>query len=389
MRESMFNFLESAEKLHRYLVENHWRDGALVGADPGIRWNARIGRFVKSYLPFINWSDYYIYMQAQAYWILTNWQLYDLTGRLRYEQIAIDCTRRLRQLQQADGHWIFPNPEWRDKIQTVEGCFGAIGLTESYRRTGECDFLDGAQQWTQFMIERTGFQQFGNGQMAVNYFVGDPSRRIPNNATLAVQQLARLREVTNDAEHDHLIDGMLAYLKAVQLPSGELPYGTAGEGGTDRIHFLCYQYNAFEFLDLVYYWQLSGDASLCPLLKNLAGYLAGGLTTEGAARYDCHHITPTVTYYAAAIACALRVASRHQLGSYWAISERGYRWLLKRQQPDGNFASYSTKNYRFLSDRRSYPRYLGMILHHLLVAEEIGRDAGSGKIFFHADTGKR
>ncbi len=40
--------LQAAISLHRYMVGRHWTGHALVGPDPGIRFNYRIGRFVKS-----------------------------------------------------------------------------------------------------------------------------------------------------------------------------------------------------------------------------------------------------------------------------------------------------------------------------------------------------
>ncbi len=358
-------FLNAALKLHGAIEKRHWNGDALVGPDPGIRWNARIGRFLKSATRIINWSDQHVYIQAQAYWIFDNWQLFDATGDPRFEQIALACSRNLRRIQQPDGHWVFPNPEWRGRIQTVEGCFGALALTESYRRTNNLNFLTGATLWTQFMVEQTGFQHDGD-QCCVNYFAGQYKRQIPNNATLAIWQLAELRDVTGSHEHDHLIDGMLTFLAAVQLPTGELPYGVASGGASDRIHFLCYQYNAFEFMDLARYWELTGDERACAIMRPLAAYLADGLTAEGSARYDCHHAAPTVTYYAAAIACALDVATRLGLGDYADLSERGYRWVLSQQHKDGSLRVHSKRNYKILSDRRSYPRYLAMVLHHLL-----------------------
>jgi hypothetical protein len=53
------------------------------------------------------------------------------------------------------------------------------------------------------------------------------------------------------------------------------------------------------------------------------------------------------------------------LGQYQDLSERAYRRLLSRQNPDGSF-DFSDKNYRFLADRRSYPRQEAMILNFLL-----------------------
>ena len=47
------------------------------------------------------------------------------------------------------------------------------------------------------------------------------------------------------------------------------------------------------------------------------------------------------------------------------LSERCYARVLQRQRPDGSFA-YTTGDYGFLRDGRSYPRPQVMTLFHLL-----------------------
>ena len=44
---------------------------------------------------------------------------------------------------------------------------------------------------------------------------------------------------------------------------------------------------------------------------------------------------------------------------------RAYRYVLALQRRDGSFP-HSRGDYRLLSDERAYPRYLAMILLHLL-----------------------
>ncbi len=68
--------LDAAKRLHRYLFNNHWTGHALIGPDPGIRFNYRIGRFIKSYFSSIDWKDDLYYLQGQGYWILGNWLLF-------------------------------------------------------------------------------------------------------------------------------------------------------------------------------------------------------------------------------------------------------------------------------------------------------------------------
>ena len=360
--------LDAAVRLHGHLLNRHWTGNVLAGPDPGIRYNARVWRFVKSYLPFITWSDDLTYIQAQAYWILSNWRLWDLTGDSRYEALAVEASRGVLELQQPAGYWSYPNPEWSGRIATVEGCFGAIGLLETYSRTGDLRFLEGALAWYGYMRIGIGFRRQGDEMLAVNYFAhgtGDGGG-VPNNSTLALWMLGKLARITGDDSYLELASPMVAWLRNVQVATGELPYSLGRTADADQLHFLCHQYNAFEFMDLVAYHRLTGDPAVLPVMENLASFLATGFTNQGFARYDCDNDRTEVVYYTTALAQALRQATEIGLGDHSAVVERAYGRVMSQQRGDGSFEFHSRGNYGLLTDRRSYPRYLSMILLHLV-----------------------
>ncbi len=362
------DLFSAAERLHTYLLMKHWNGQALVGPDPGIRFNSRVGRFVKSYAKFLPWSDDLVYLQAQGYWILDNWLMFDLSGSGQYGDLARASSEYVLSIQRPGGYWNYPNPEWKGRIATVEGCFAALGLLESYARIKYEPFLIGAIQWYQYLIRDMGFRrQDRDGLLAVNYFAhhqGDGGG-VPNNSTLALWFLARLAQLSGDDQYLELCGPMVAWLIDVQVESGELPYAVSSPTTKGRTHFLCFQYNAFEFMELVHYFKLTGDQAVLPMARRLAGYLATGLSESGAARYDCTHDLPEVTYYTSAVAQALSQATLLDLGDYSAPAEQAFARVLAQQEPNGGSSFYSRKNYRLLSDRRSYPRYLSMILNHL------------------------
>src|SRR5437764_3211510 len=121
----MDHYMPAATKLHRYLVDAHWNGQALIGPDSGIRFNYRIGRFIKSYLRGVPWRDNYYYVHGQAYWILANWRLLALTGQDTYRDIAVRCSECMLTQQRDDGAWEYPNVEWKGRIATVEGTWGS------------------------------------------------------------------------------------------------------------------------------------------------------------------------------------------------------------------------------------------------------------------------
>ncbi|MCA9734463.1 MAG: hypothetical protein H6696_20235 [Deferribacteres bacterium] len=362
---------DASQRLYQHILKTHWNGGAVFGPDPGIRFNARIGRFIKGYLSFIPWSDTLIYAQAQKYWIASNWLMHELNFKDKesYSTIAIAGSDYLADVQRPEGYWEYPNPEWRGRIATVEGNYATIGMLESYLQTQKPQLLEGAKKWYEYAVKHIGFQRDGNF-LAINYFGNHGTAMVPNNSASIVRVFAMLSHAANDKSYLEICVPMVNWLNHVQLETGELPYAVRAPEDTsnaDRIHFLCHQYNAFEFLNLADYYDLTNDQNIFPVLKNLANYLATGITETGACRYTCHREFPEVAYYTTALAASLRRASQMGFGDFNVLADQGYARLLSQQKKDGNMQFYSRKNYGILSDKRSYPRYLSMILYHLLV----------------------
>ena len=354
---------QAAIRLHDYLVDRHWSGSALVGPDPGIRFNYRIGRFIKSYVSHVDWRDHYYYLQCQGYWTLGNWRLFDLLGDDRYRDIAVRCSTAMLNAQRPDGAWDYPNPEWRGRVATVEGTWASIGLLETYRRTGEALFLEGAVQWHRFLVDTIRFQRIGE-TLAANYFAeGTGDVRVPANSSIVLRFLTELADVTRDRTYAEQTRGLVRFFQSTQIASGEFPYAVS-ESANRRDHFQCYQYNAFLCLDLFRYYELTGDTNALALVRKVLSFLSGGVAPNGHAFYACGKSHRAVTYHAAALGAALRAGATRGFISP-DMSDRAFAYVMARQRPDGGFP-HSERDYGVLSDRRSYPRYLAMILLHLL-----------------------
>lgn len=354
----------AARRLHRFLLDNHFRDGALIGPDPGVRFNARIGRFVKSYLPMAAWKDDLQYMQGQGYWIMSNWEMWKRTEDVRFRAIAVEASDQVLSTQRPDGAWDYPNPEWKGRVATVEGCFAALALLESFEQTSVDLYLDGALRWHDFLEHEIGFREQGG----VNYWAHNSGVRggVPNNTALVLRTLARFSEATSDDSYLRRAPALLGWLGSVQKDTGEFPYAISEEGAVTQ-HFWCFNYNSFEFLDLNRYFASTADPLVPPILEGLAHFLTSGISSAGACRYECDTDNPIVLYYTGALALALREADGLGLGDFSHLADDASRWLLDRQRDDGSFEFYSAGNYGLLRDRRSYPRYLAILLNHLVL----------------------
>lgn len=299
-------------------------------------------------------------MQGMGYWVLANWLLHDLEGEDRFREWARFGANVLCDLQRENGSWPYPLRERRHLVATIEGNWAALALLASFRRSGEEVYRAAASGWVRFLLEEIGFQGYA-GTLAVNYF-DRPRGNIPNNSTNTLWLLAEHASLEPTATLAREMEGMKAFLRKVQRPNGELPYILGSPHEPGKTHYLCYQYNAFECLDLCHYYERTGDADVEPVLRSLVGFLLEGLDEEGHVRASCLSAHPRVLYYTAAVSAALWKAARLGLSPSLEAPRLGMARLLDAQLPDGSFP-YSSRDYGFLRDGRSYPRYLAMILY--------------------------
>lgn len=352
---------QAAIRIHGYLAERNVVDGALIGPDPGVRFNYRFWRFFKSYFPVMNWKDGLYYLQGQGYWILANWML-SREGCDKYAMAALAASDQVLKRQRHDGAWDYPNPEWKGRVATVEGIWASLGLLASYRRSGEQKCLQAALRWHQFLECEIGYQAF-DGKIAVNYFANTIDAPVPNNSALALRFLANMADATHDRTHLDRCDGLLNFIREAQLPSGEVPYVY---GVPRQTHFQCFQYQAFLYLDLREYFQLTGDERAKEVLVGVLRFLKHGVSPEGVVYYQCGEMRRRVNYHTAAVAAALATGSEFGMPDCETVSEKALRHLLHQQREDGSIP-HSRGEYRILCDNTAYPRYLAIIIQHLVL----------------------
>src|SRR5215471_12783368 len=226
--------LEAAEALDSHLLRRHFDGRLLRGPDPGVRFNLRAWRFLKSALRFIPWQDDYVFMQTQGYWVLANWMLYDVTHEEKYREVAIKTTESVLALEHPEGFWKYPLPERRHLIAALESVWAGVALLASHAREPRDDFLAGAVRAYDFLVRRIGFQDHRPGK-AINYF-DQPRGMVPNNSVAALWFFLLLWQATGEERFIESAPGLLDFLAAVQLPTGEIPYIVDGPYERARDH---------------------------------------------------------------------------------------------------------------------------------------------------------
>lgn len=355
----MNEYLNSAHNLYQYILNKHWNGNVVVGPDPIGKIHWRVTRFVRSYLGWLPGDDQYIYLQGQGYWIRANLALYEITNDSYHLDLVAQAADFITEKQFPSGAWEHPPiPGRKGFISTVETVWACIGLISAYRKLEVSTYLDAALKGYEALVDVIGFRSYKDG-LAVNYYAHSTSL-VPNVTTMSIWLMSEIFEVTQDKNYLSYVDKMIRFLEYSHMESGELEYAF-----NSRPHFQCYQYNAFQFLDMTHYFQITKDEIALRLLSKLAGYLATGVTARGSSFYNCFKEVPEVNYWTGALANALLKAYELGLGEYLVRSEQLFQHLRLQQRSDGSF-DFSSQNYRVLRDVRSYPRYLAMILDQLL-----------------------
>ena len=356
---------KAAERLHGYLSGLHLRPSGLVGPDPGSRFNDRTGRLVKSYLPSLGRRERGSHLEAQAYWILANWRLFDLTGSRVYWQGALTASRGVIEQQRHDGSWLDSDLEPKGRVVTDEGCWAALALLETYRRTGAERALDSAIRWQRYLKMLSVYQKAGQ-TLAVNYFPHRPSGRIPGHSVTLARLSCELAHATGQNGFLEDVDALLDFVARAQQANGEIPYECDKLRLTaSRLHRQCYQHNAFAALSLLRIRELDMVDGCEAVIDGIVRFLRKGIGRNGAVPYECTGPQRNVVYHAGVVAAALEQASAAGFGNYLSDAATAYRYVLGLQQPSGGLP-HSSGDFGFLQDRRSYPRYQVMILYHLL-----------------------
>jgi hypothetical protein len=354
----------AVHRLYDLLCDRFWNGKEYVGPDPGVRLNFRVWRFVKSHLAFVGWHDECCYMQTQGYCVKNNWRMYELFADARAADIAVDCAFSILNRQRPEGYWDYPSREWAGRIGTVEGTWAAVGMLASYERTKDEALRKGILKWYEFLVNDVGFQKTDAG-MGINYYANRDIGLVPNNSTLALAFFGELARVMEDTKYLRYCSEMISFLGSVQTQTGEFPYVVESPLGRGRLHYQCYQYHAFQLLDMAAYFNATQDSSVLPLIEGSEKFLSQSVKADGHTQYACHNSHTRVVYHTAAIGAALSTARRLDVGHSLAAENRAYEYVLSKQNRDGGFP-VSEGDYYFLGDTRYYPRYLGMILYHLL-----------------------
>jgi hypothetical protein len=95
-------------------------------------------------------------------------------------------------------------------------------------------------------------------------------------------------------------------------------------------------------------------------------YLGSGVAADGHVFVDCKKTFGHILYHTAVVSAAFAMAGRLGFAGFAVRRDHTLAYVLSRQQGDGSFV-FSRGDYGVLSDQRSYPRVLSMMLFHFMV----------------------
>jgi len=332
----------------------------MIGPTLGNKYYKYSIRFLRSYLPFISREKEILY-QGLGYWIKSNWKLFDITENAAYRSVALACSDFILDSQSRDGNWLYPQHLMKCNINTNNGTWASLGLLETYKRTKKEKYIVSALKWYDLLTNVVGFQKFKDS-LAINY-ANPPTTKVPNNTTFTIWFFAELSNLTNDPKYLQNTKKMIRFLKYAQMKNGEFMYTT------ERPHYLCFNYNSFEFLDLLEFYKLTRDETVHDIIQKLIKFVSTGVNENGSVRFNCFKKHPTIIYYAAAVGCALLKATKMGLGDFWELAEKTYGFVLSNQRSEGGFP-FSRNEFFIFSDQTVYPYVNEYTLYHLLIKAE-------------------
>ena len=111
------------------------------------------------------------------------------------------------------------------------------------------------------------------------------------------------------------------------------------------------------------------DVAVQKIIERQLCFLKTGLSSKGYAFYECGNEYRAVTYHTAVLAAVFSKAHKMGIVNDLNLANSAFQYVLDMQKVDGGFY-HSRGDYYLLVDKRSYPRYLAMILFHLLHQNE-------------------
>lgn len=331
-----------------------------MGPTLGKRYYYYTIRLLRSYLPVLPREKEILY-QGLGYWIKSNWKLFDITKNPVYKKDALACSDFIVDSQSKEGNWPYPQRLIKCNINTNNGTWASLGLLESYKRTRNEKYLSSALEWYNLLTNVVGFQKYKDA-LSINY-AKPPIKKVPNNTSFNLWFFAELSNLTNDLQYMQYTRKMIRFLEYTQMKNGELMYHT------EKPHYLCFNYNSFEFLDLLEFYKLTNDNTVHSIMQRLIEFVSTGVNKNGSVRFNCFKKHPIIIYYSASVGCALLQATKMDFGDFMDLEREAYEYVLSSQKPDGGFP-YSRKEYAILSDQTAYPFTNAYILYHLLTKAE-------------------
>ena len=271
--------------------------------------------------------------------MFANWALYKHTTREEYRSMALECSKCILKIQRDDGAWEYSFTASREGVATVQGNWGGISLLESYRHEADQALLHGVIKWHDYLIKNVGFQRLDHG-LAIDSFDDDKACIVPNDSADVLRFLAEMYQVTGDGSYLEPCTGLLIFLEDVQKKTGEFPYILSGKNGKKgRQHFQCYQYNAFQCMSLMRYYEATGDETPIDIIENLLKFLSTGIADDGHVYFQCDKRYYKMTCHATAVGAAFVKAMQLGIADYDHLAQRIFAICFKTTATGRQFSS--------------------------------------------------
>ena len=248
----------AAERLHTHLLQRHYSQGLVHGPDAGVRFQLRLWRFFKAALDFLPWQDDYVLCNPRVIGFCPTGCCRDDRENRNIARWPWRARRRRSACSSPKVSGLYPLPERKTPDRHRGGKLGGdwtprhlcprtAGRISSRQRFAGTITWSEASAFSPTRPERPSTTLISRE----GKFPTIPWRRYGSSCGFGRPPAMR----ASGARGCHAGVSW----QAPNFPPGSCPTLWTGPYEKGRVHYLCYQYNAFQFLKLAWAAALRAD----------------------------------------------------------------------------------------------------------------------------------
>jgi len=289
-----------------------------------------------------------------------NISLYNLTNNKENLIYAEKGVNWLLNNQKEGGFWFFNKFEGKGvRIQTVDNAHGALSLLRFFRLTKQKKVLRSALSFCEY-IRNEGRVEYGNRKVFYKYYLDGEyeNLRVTNISCLLISLFTEAYRLTKKEKYIDWANELVPFIKEMQRPDGELCYSS------NREQYQGPQYNAFQFIFLSSYYNITRNKIIDRVMRRMSSYLINSVNDDGSIKYGnigwgYNSDGRSAYYHSFAVSKAIRISDQLFGTSNNKHIFQTTMFGLRSFNTEGSYPYGKATLFGLIDDIVPYPRYIG------------------------------